>query len=282
MAASTNLCMGGHLAPQLFLLGAQKAGTTLLASTFAQAPGVEHFAALDKGHQKEPHAFDGQIQKRGRDWWLSGYPNCTDELPTTRAVSFDATPMLFLRRVPAAIAAQYSPAVCPLPSCAQRLLFSVVLRKPLDRLRSAFYNWLHAGWNKNWKKSMANCTLQLYADELLRMGRDPINAVWGPYSGSLYPRQLSWWLGERSFNPNQFVIVPFQTLTAPGGAQLVSRALLHRLGLRMPVSLNQVRLHSSVLSRHTCSGSPHAHMPRTRPARSDIAKPETTPRSKLA
>ena len=45
MAASTNLCMGGHLAPQLFLLGAQKAGTTLLASTFAQAPGVEHFAA---------------------------------------------------------------------------------------------------------------------------------------------------------------------------------------------------------------------------------------------
>ena len=234
-SATANLCMDGRLAPQLFLLGAQKSATTLFASTLYRIPGMMHFAAKDKGHQKEPHVFDGSIQRFGRSWWLSGYPNCSAE--QKRAVSFDATPILYLKRAPSAIAKQYTPQLCPLSSCSQRLHFIVLLREPLGRLQSAFYNWIRAGWNKAWSRTSGR-TIQDYAEEVLQTGRDPCGGnVWGPFSGSLYAPQLRWWLEEQAFEPSQFMLVPYGTLVAPGGVEAITRTVLHKLGLSMPAQL---------------------------------------------
>jgi hypothetical protein len=226
-----SICINGHLAPSFFLLGAQKSATTNFAARFAQAalsvvPPKPREA--DPGHfGKELHVFDHKerFEQLGLDGFLSYYPRCGTR---NYAVGMDATPAyLPSERAPGLMRKWYS-------TLSERLVFLVLLRHPVYRMRSGFYqSRKHGGClhNPNLCKSftyyishaLANTRQgcpsgRQYPDQArLKACENPDGAWLGepcdPFYLSLYALQLEIWLSH--FAPSQFVIAPFLTYVAP-------------------------------------------------------------------
>ena len=194
-AARRGLCLDGRLAPEHFVIGAQKAGTTTFASALAAQPSIVLPEGASAGARKEPHVFDGPVL---REEWLRRYPACdrkagaadvaaavaaarangglaTVELrpeAAARRVGLDATPVLYVDAAPK-IVAQYG-------ALAPRLSFTVLLRDPVGRTASAFHNWVRAGWRREKSKADRVETLEQYVAYLAkRGGRDPFSRVPG-------------------------------------------------------------------------------------------------------
>ncbi|KAH8081625.1 hypothetical protein JL720_8746 [Aureococcus anophagefferens] len=192
-AARRGLCLDGRLAPEHFVIGAQKAGTTTFASALAAQPSIVLPEGASAGARKEPHVFDGPVL---REEWLRRYPACerkagaadvaaavaaarargglaTVELRSgaaARRVGLDATPVLYVDAAPK-IVAQYG-------ALAPRLSFTVLLRDPVGRTASAFHNWVRAGWRREKSKADRVETLEQYVAYLAkRGGRDPFSHV---------------------------------------------------------------------------------------------------------
>lgn len=124
-----NLCIDGHLAPEFFLLGAQKGASTSFTVMFSSAPGVV-FGQF--GCEYESHFFhEDQLWQNGKSWWLSKYPKCSSE---SRQVAMDPTPnyLAAARKVIPNLHQMYGALIA-------RLNFAVILREPLARAHSAFH-----------------------------------------------------------------------------------------------------------------------------------------------
>merc|ERR1719443_1891682 len=84
-------CHKGRILPSLFLIGAQKSGTstlwTDLTSDFKVKP-ANHVDGTDPAYvNKEVHFFDRSDRyDRGSDFYLKHWPQCKNEGPDTRAL----------------------------------------------------------------------------------------------------------------------------------------------------------------------------------------------------
>jgi len=140
---STDLfCVNGHRLPQLFLLGAEKCGTTSMALQMKGQYGLKANTGRfgdgtfeDVG--KEPHFFD--IVKRadqGIEHYASVYPTCEEA-----ELTFDASPIIFADKEEQnsyehsfeRLAEMYG------PERLKHTTFAMLLCNPYRRAQSAYY-----------------------------------------------------------------------------------------------------------------------------------------------
>jgi hypothetical protein len=247
----TSFCMNGHVAPSLFVLGAPKSGTTSLSSML-QHP---QFQFPEEGWSsyrkpiKELHYFDAHFSKN-RMHWLSHYPDCPREadLPI---VATDMTPNYFCDvDVPQRISDTYG-------ASKGHINFVILLRRPIDRMHSAFYhggeygfpseaakqlkvNWglSDAGYGSfsdyanaliDWNKNVSNWKAGRFLDETKYGGCDTFRA-------SLYLEQLQRYFEH--FQAKQFTIIPSSFIFKPKASDAsIPDHLLSVVGLP-PQSLN--------------------------------------------
>lgn len=135
-----NLCLNGRLVPELFVIGAQKSGTTSLASELSSGSADIILPESDEDYEKkEPHSFDWKYDE-GEEHWLSRWPPCQQD---RRVLAVDMTPVLHTHIcVPCRIRERYG-------ELSGRLKFIVLLRNPVERMQSAFYHG-QAGFHEDW------------------------------------------------------------------------------------------------------------------------------------
>lgn len=213
-----NVCVDGSLAPELFVIGAQKASTTTLAALFRQSPNV-------LPSEKELHFFDSNLtftKGGGMQGYLSHFPDCRQDV---RAVAMDATPLYLFKSKfsPRAIKEAYG-------DKASRLKFLVILREPVERMQSAYYHGRRDGWAAWYRR----VTFQQLANHVLSEayeGKD-----WArPFEESKYVPQLSAWFEH--FDPSQFVIAPMLYNVKPkaeGVEQFLHEYMWNELSVHPP------------------------------------------------
>lgn len=205
----TNLCMDGRLAPEFFLIGAQKASTTSFASELFTSPAVVHPRILADGSEagfgvKELHIFDNPDRyNMGKKWWLSHYPPCTQ---SRRAIGIDMTPNYMISPVAAQrMLDRYG-------DQASRLKFMVLLRDPVKRMQSAFYHGKANHWCGG---KFANITFSHHASAFVEDHNARGDSAWNDWIGrctslraSPYVQQLKLWFSK--FSSDKFLIAPYQ------------------------------------------------------------------------
>lgn len=129
--------------PEVFLIGAQKAGTTYLASLLDQHPGVM------VSRPKEPHYF---TQHRGRDlsWYRSCFPDAgEDQILVDASPSYSAAPV---HEMEALISGRTRSRFAGVPEAIMRTSpdarFIYILRNPVDRIHSAYWHAVRQGDEK--------------------------------------------------------------------------------------------------------------------------------------
>jgi len=147
-----NVCMKGHFAPEFFLLGVPRSGTTRFFDDFVKSPGVVTYAPEDgepSWHTREPWVFDGGFDQSYTDHWLSHYPECSRD---GRFVATDCTPGYFgNREAPYALAKLYE-----WFQVKRKLVFMVFLMNPVARMHSHYYHYVENGALKG---ALADCPL---------------------------------------------------------------------------------------------------------------------------
>lgn len=240
-----NLCLGGRLVPELFVIGAQKAGTTSLAMELTSgSPNIILPESDENYEKKEPHSFDWKFNE-GMQTWLNRWPSCQHEY---RAVAVDMTPVLHSHVcVPCRIRERYG-------DLSSRLRFFALLRDPLKRMQSAFYHG-QAGFHKDWYYDVSfeqyvkiilrdpdYCPKrEEFDDELKSYNEDP-------FCDSLYAEQLEEWL--KHFDGSQLTIIPYKFQVArSGGTPSVAESLYSKFdipGARQEVENANSREHKAL------------------------------------
>jgi Sulfotransferase domain len=198
--------------PNFLVIGAQRAGTTLLHRILAAHPQV--FVPF---RRKEVHYFD-RYADRGVEWYAGFFPP-DDEAGRYAAIG-EATPdYLFEPSVPRLIHEL-------LPSC--RLMVS--LRNPVNRAYSAY---LYSVRSRNEKRSFVDVIAQ--DDEILRRG--------------FYSKQLERYL--QFYAPDAMLVLIYEELIADPRGQLDRVAKFLRLESRWedPDALMQDRINASEIPR---------------------------------
>jgi len=215
------ICMGRRAVPQLYLLGAQKAGTTTMAADFIAA-GIK--SAI--GEVKELHTFDdycgfhkdryrnesewvGDVKagfctrliKDKLEWMQNFNRNCNE----TTAALIDMTPLnLRLPHLPSTLRTWYG-------EDHTRIGFIVALREPLRRLHSGFYHARTFGMQRyanfsDYVSMVIKRAPALLDTNFSGFARDyPLDEFYR----SMYARNLFPWL--RNFEPRQFAVVPMKS-----------------------------------------------------------------------
>ncbi|CAK9023854.1 unnamed protein product [Durusdinium trenchii] len=248
------LCMAAHRVPEVYLLGAPKAGTTSLAlQMFLHGvwPAVQWgHVAEDVGHLKEFHFFDdGEAVRRNRTQWLEHLPSCEAgafSSPSPRSARSSAS-----RRtaVPPVALGDFTPRnlrLVPLPAGiqgatplmaeanlpatlerfygqqAQRLVFVVLLREPLSLFQSMYY--LAKGRNFTGQEDLEASTFQESLQKSLNLAKHQI------YSDDLWAGLYSWHLSAylQHFDASQFIISPMEAYVRSFAPDLC-RSLSERL-----------------------------------------------------
>eukprot|EP00928_Gymnodinium_smaydae_P042330 TRINITY_DN2851_c1_g1_i1.p1 TRINITY_DN2851_c1_g1~~TRINITY_DN2851_c1_g1_i1.p1 ORF type:complete len:383 (+),score=88.46 TRINITY_DN2851_c1_g1_i1:115-1149(+) len=194
-----NLCIGGRLAPELLLLGAARASTSLFAQNVHLSSGIFFpYCQEDEikdGRRsfcpaagvKELHIFNhAERVALGRDDWLRHYPRCNAS--DSRSVATDMTPgYLADEEAPGRMKLFYGNHI-------RDVTFLVFLRDPVKCMQSFFY------YEHQDKKE----TFQAWAENALatsgKRNRHFRNAI--------YAEDLARYLS--TFSPSQFIIVPMK------------------------------------------------------------------------
>jgi len=243
-----NLCIDGHLAPEFFLLGAQKAATTsfsiMLADPRLVFPRVlpgERALGPQAGQNltKELHTFDGPEYLKGKEFWLSHYPECNADTYKTRQIAVDMTPG-YLRSaacVPGRIQQFYG-------HHSHRIKFASILRNPVSRIHSVFH-FYETGHGTPWK--MPHCEEYIsrgftsYVQKFIN-GDDPCKFL----SDSEYHKQFESFMAF--FNASQFLTIPMLEVVAPPNGATSSGAnvaVLESLGVHAkPAEITHLNAYS--------------------------------------
>jgi len=195
-----NLCIDGHLAPEFFLIGAQKSATSSFSSMLAHPNLVRPKAVYGEPgwYSKELHIFsDQERMAKGKDFWLSHYPECTTE---KRLVATDMTPA-YMRapEAPKNMKKYYGEQL-------DRVKLASVIRNPVHRIQSAFH--FYQGKNLCKQKYIAN-GFKYYVEGIIK-GFDPCGFV----AASKYHEQIKSFLDV--VNSSQFIgTFPMLEVVAP-------------------------------------------------------------------
>jgi hypothetical protein len=255
---SHNLCINGHLAPELFLIGAQKSATSSLAAMTVHPslvfprvlPGEPTLAPhtggsiLPEGYgtiwTKELHTFDNKDNfAKGKDYWLSHYPECTTD---ERLVATDMTPnYLMEQKTPNNMKQFYGDQL-------GRIKLVSVLRNPVNRIQSAFHFFrahsLGSNRCRTWFQKLRTRNQKLHGFKSyvqgIISGHDPCRFV----AHSKYHDQIKLFLDV--VNASQFIgTFPMREVVAPAdGIFRGNVAVLEAVGLSAspvpPIHTNSV------------------------------------------
>lgn len=219
---SDNLCIDGRLAPEVLLLGAARASTSLFAQNVHLSPGVffphcQEDEILEGRRTfcpeegvKELHLFNHEERfALGQKDWLRHYPECqpTDD----RRISTDLTPgYLKDSNVPGRIKQFYGDSI-------SRVKFLAFLREPVKCMQSFFY---YEHMDKKDK-------FQNWAQRILQAkgGQER------HFQNAIYPEDLQRYF--KTFNSSQFIIVPMKYNVVGGkdGEPEVTQFIWDKLGL---------------------------------------------------
>jgi len=220
LPGAVNLCVNGHFAPEFFLIGVQKAATSSLDMELFSSGAVIHPAIVDTKegyyYTKEPHIFDEPWRYGlGVDFWLSHYPLCDR---TRRLVALDSTPnYLFHAGTSERIMSRYG-------QTASYLKFLVLLREPVGRMQSAYYQGRDVGW---WR-GLPN-TFKEYVEHVVEApaGNLSMDEL---FQGSLYMDNLKRYF--TTFGASSFTIVPWKfQVSPPEKDETVAEYVLNMLGI---------------------------------------------------
>mmetsp|Transcript_91143 Transcript_91143/g.258094 ORF Transcript_91143/g.258094 Transcript_91143/m.258094 type:complete len:304 (+) Transcript_91143:160-1071(+) len=227
------MCMNGRMAPELFVIGGAKAGTSTLCGELRRSPALvwpkkgDCDAPSPAGGRaaawKEGHYLDYGYQD-GLQAMLDDYPPCTYD---QRLVGVDGTARYSGNPfVPARLAAWYGP-------LRWNLKFILLLREPLERLHSDYHHGRHDRTCPDFAMMSFG---QIMRRILMYQGREyRASGPWRPgcssfLEGSLYASHLDRWL--RDFGPKQFLVVPFKYNTAGARQGTVAEHIWSLLGVR--------------------------------------------------
>jgi len=220
LPGAVNLCVNGHFAPEFFLIGAQKAATTslnfeLFSTGAVICPAIVDRTKEDFFYTKEPHLFDEPLRYGlGVDFWLSHYPLCDR---TRRLVALDSTPnYLYHAGTSERIMSRYG-------QTASYLKFLVLLREPVGRMQSAYYQGRDVGW---WR-GLPN-TFKEYVEHVVEApaGNLSMDEL---FQGSLYMDNLKRYF--TTFGASSFTIVPWKFQVSPQEDETVAEYVLNMLGI---------------------------------------------------
>jgi len=192
--------------PNFFIIGAAKAGTTSLYDLLRGHPEVQ------LPRVKEPHFFSNDsVFCEGLDWYARTHYKEAAGI----SARGDATPHYFFYEKAAARIAEL------LPESHHR--FIVVLRNPVDRAYSLYWNMVHEGHESESFEEALRLEPERDFSRLEELGTIRQQYV----SSGLYAKQLAVWL--QYFDRRQFLIVLSDDLAVnPEG---VRRQLLKFLGV---------------------------------------------------
>lgn len=221
--SSANLCIDGRMAPELVLLGAAKASTTLFTANFNKSSDVKLPQCLPDDNPKTG-CLPGDLLKgvkemqffnhperasKGRAFWLQHFPECRKDM---RLVVPDLSPgYLPSSEAPDNILSLYGDQI-------DAVKFLVLLRDPIDCMQSFFY---YTARDKlitfdNWardlieKESTRTCYL---------------------FENSMYADHLRFFFSK--IHPSQFIVVPWKyNLEARKGVPQLHEFIWEKLGLR--------------------------------------------------
>lgn len=170
--------------PNFFILGAAKAGTTALFDLLAMHPEVY----VPK--VKEPHFFSSEpVFDEGIEWYVETHYGDAQSF----SARGDATPhYLFYEKAAVRIADL-------LPVSHHR--FIVMLRNPVDRAYSLYWNMIHDGFEEASFEEAIELESRRSFAECERLGRIRLQYL----ESGLYAKQLRAWY--RHFDPSRFLIV---------------------------------------------------------------------------
>lgn len=228
---SHNLCINGRIAPEFFLIGAQKSATCTLAAMLAHPNLVlPAFVPGEGGPKyqspKELHIFDRDDRMaKGIDFWLSHYPECTTD---KRLVATDMTPnYMIMKKAPNNMKQFYGEKL-------GRIKLVSVLRNPVNRIHSAFHFFRKRDFASTICRQSLLDGFKGYVQGIIS-GNDPCRFV----ANSKYHEQIKWFLDV--VNSSQFIATfPMREVIAPAdGLFRGNVAVFEALGLSaspVPVS----------------------------------------------
>lgn len=202
-----DFCGLGHKAPQFFLLGGPKCGTTYFFDAFARSPGVALYKPRPgepEYHSKEPWVFRANWDVTRKGAWLDHYPKCEK---AKDKVAVDATPGYFGDlSAPHNIKAAYVPDLQP------NIVFMVFLRDPVMRTHSHYYQYYDSGVLNGVMKGCTPkqypATFQKAANLLVQNDGVVCNCDCdGMFNASMYSGGFGRWFNL--FEARQFHVVPF-------------------------------------------------------------------------
>lgn len=203
-----NTCIREHLAPEFFLLGVPKSGTTRFFNDFTASPAIVNYVPGEtepEWHSAEPWVFAGGFDVSYTDTWLAHYPACDQD---RRLVAIDCTPGYFGdRNAPYGLANLYS-----VHEVKANLVFMVLLRNPVSRMHSHYYHYVENGVLKD---AIPDCPLSKFPDSFYTTARNLLerdtvcdcpcdNIVHDSRYAEAFKRYFA------NFKPAQFHVVPFQ------------------------------------------------------------------------
>ncbi len=130
-------CLGGF-PPQVYLIGAQKAGTTFLANLLGAQPEV------CVASPKEPD-FYTRYRERGLDWYRERFAKPEDGLLLDASTSYTAAPLAGYVTAANEGRSRYAGVPAAIRAMAPAARFIYLVRNPAARLHSAYWHEVRAG-----------------------------------------------------------------------------------------------------------------------------------------
>lgn len=130
-------CPGGF-PPQVYLIGAQKAGTTYLANLLGAQPG------LCVANPKEPD-FYTRHRERGLVWYRERFAKPEDCLLLDASTSYTAAPLAGYEAASAGAQSHYADVPQAIRAVAPAARFIYLVRNPAARVHSAYWHEVRAG-----------------------------------------------------------------------------------------------------------------------------------------
>lgn len=124
--------------PQVYLIGAQKAGTTFLANLLAAQPGV------CVASPKEPDFFT-RHRERGLDWYRERFAQAEGRLLLDASTSYAAAPLAACAAGGGGVRSRYSGVPEAILALAPAARFIYLVRNPAARVHSAYWHEVRAG-----------------------------------------------------------------------------------------------------------------------------------------
>lgn len=213
-----NLCMSGRIAPELFIMGAAKAGTTSFAVNFRRSPNVRFPRCIDDHPNmtrcKEMRYFGHEDRMAmGKENWLQYYPICNQDV---RIVSTDLSPRYHYNpEVPGQLLQYYGKEI-------SRVVFLTLLREPLSILQSHYY----------YQRRHEEDSNDRFSSWIFKM-IDGTPGKKGAMKNAMYAVSLSRIF--ETLNRTQFIICPLKyAFAATGSTPPVFEGLWKRFGLQKP------------------------------------------------